>query len=126
MDQQNSTERYPLSPMQQGMLFRTVDDQSAGFYIQQVVCTLREDLNVTALLNAWQRVVERHSILRTSILWDNKLPLQEVHHSVTLEFEEADWRPYTEEEQARKLGEYLESDRRKGFDLSVAPLMRLA
>ena len=126
MDQQNITERYPLSPMQQGMLFHTVYNQSAGFYTQQMVCTLREDLNVSALHRAWQHVVERHSILRTSILWDNKQPLQEVHDSVTLEVEEDDWRPHTEEEQARKLGEYLESDRRKGFDLNVAPLMRLA
>ncbi len=126
MDQRNITETYPLSPMQQGMVFHTVYDRPAGFYIQQMVCTLREDLNVTALHRAWQRVIERHSILRTSVRWDTRFPLQEVHQSVAFEFEEGDWRPLPEHEQARRLTEYLESDRRQGFDLNESTLMRLA
>ena len=118
------TETYALSPMQQGMVFHTAYDQAAGLYIQQMVCTLREEINVAALQKAWQRVVDRHLILRTGFRWDAESPLQEVHSSVTVRFEEHDWRRQPQAEQTEKLEDYFISDRRKGFELSKPPLMR--
>ena len=126
MDQSIITETYPLSPMQQGMIFHTVYDQTAGFYIQQMVCTLREDLNVPMLNEAWQRVVERHEILRTCFRWDSESPLQEVHGELKIRVANEDWRHKRPDEQIRSLRDYLESDRRRGFLLHEAPLMRLA
>ena len=126
MDQSTITETYPLSPMQQGMVFHTVYDQTAGFYIQQMVCRLREDLNVPMLDKAWQRVVERHEVLRTCFRWDNDLPLQEVHEGVKIRIANEDWRHKRQDEQTRSLSDYLESDRRRSFSLHEAPLMRLA
>ncbi|HXM34163.1 MAG TPA: condensation domain-containing protein, partial [Pyrinomonadaceae bacterium] len=120
------TETYPLSPMQQGMVFHTAYDQTAGFYIQQMVCTLREDLSIDLLQKAWRRVVERHLILRTGFRWDVEPPLQEVHQSATLVLKEEDWRDKSDEEQTERLREYLKSDRQRGFELDKPPLMRLA
>ena len=31
---------YPLSPMQQGMLFHTIYEPQSGVYLQQLRCTL--------------------------------------------------------------------------------------
>jgi hypothetical protein len=56
---------YPLSPMQQGMLFHSLYAPHSGVYIKQIVCTLREDLNLQVLANAWSETVARHSIMRT-------------------------------------------------------------
>jgi hypothetical protein len=56
---------YPLSPMQQGMLFHTLYAPNSGMYFEQLVCTLRGTLDVQAFQTAWQRVVERHPVLRT-------------------------------------------------------------
>ncbi len=126
MDQSTITETYPLSPMQQGMVFHTVYDQTAGFYIQQMVCTLREDLNVPMFNEAWQRVVERHEVLRTCFRWDNESPLQEVHERVKIRVVNEDWRHKRQHEQTESLSDYLESDRRRGFSLHEVPLMRLA
>ena len=62
---------YLLSPMQQGMLFHSLYAQEAGgVYIQQMLCTLLEPLDAPALQRAWQKVLERHPILRTSFRWD--------------------------------------------------------
>jgi hypothetical protein len=43
---------YPLSPTQQGMLVHSLDDPSLGKYIQQMVCSFREDLDLTVFVNA--------------------------------------------------------------------------
>lgn len=62
---------YPLSPMQQGMLFHTLYAPETGVYFQQLICTLRGNLNIAAFEQAWQRVLERHPVLRTAFVWEN-------------------------------------------------------
>jgi hypothetical protein len=44
---------YPLSPMQQGILFHDAYAPQSRLYIEQAVCALREPLNVAAFRNAW-------------------------------------------------------------------------
>ena len=119
-------EGYPLSPMQQGMLFHSLSAPHSGVDIEQILCTLPEKLNVAAFRQAWERVVERHAILRTGFRVAGLEPQQEVHRQVRLHFEQKDWRGLTEREQEGRLDAYLQAERRRGFELSVPPLMRLA
>src|SRR5438874_4272707 len=119
-------EGYPLSPMQQGMLFHSLSAPHSGVDIEQILCTLPEELNVAACRQAWERVVERHTILRTGFRVAGLEPQQEVHRQVRLHFEQKDWRGVREREQQSRLDAYLQADRRRGFELSVPPLMRLA
>src|SRR4051812_19289572 len=83
---------YPLTPIQQGMLLLWASDRRAGFDIEQIICTYRMPLDVTAFKIAWETVVSRHPVLRTSFRWE-KLPepLQDVHSAVELPFTEIDW-----------------------------------
>ena len=117
---------YPPSPMQQGMLFHSLSAPRSGVDIEQVLCTLPEQLNVAAFRQAWERVVERHTILRTGFRVAGLEPQQEVRRQVRLHFEQKDWRALTEREQEGRLDAYLQAERRRGFELSVPPLMRLA
>ncbi len=118
---------YSLSPLQQGMLFHNQYDRDSGVDIQQMICALDEELNVPLFHRAWQKVVERHAVLRTSFRWEGLTePLQEVHRDVGLPLEQQDWRDLPAPERERQLQAYLEADRRRGFDLGQAPLMRLA
>jgi amino acid adenylation domain-containing protein len=113
--------------MQQGMLFHSLYEQQSGIYIEQIICSLSEKLNVAALNQSWQRVVERHSILRTSFDWDASHQLRQlVYKQVKLPVEQQDWRELSNSEQEKRLQAYLQSDRSRGFDLAEAPLMRLA
>ena len=99
----------------------------SGVYVQQLVCGLHEDLDVAAFRRAWRRVLARHPVLRTSVRWEGVAdPLQEVHRRVRLPFASLDWRRAPAEEQEDRLAAYLAADRRHGFDLTQAPLMRLA
>jgi amino acid adenylation domain-containing protein len=120
-------ENYPLSPMQQGMLFHSLYEQSSGVYIEQVICSLHENVNVSNLIQSWQRVVERHSILRTGFDWDDSHNLQHsVYKEVKLPIEQQNWQNMSLSEQSSQLNAYLKGDRQKGFNIAEAPLMRLA
>ncbi|MFP5274543.1 amino acid adenylation domain-containing protein [Coleofasciculus sp.] len=116
-----------LSSMQQGMLFHSLYEQQSGVYIEQGIGCLREKLNVSALSQSWQRVVERHSILRTSFHWDDSHHLQPLVSKLgKLPLEQQDWRGLSKSEQESQLQAYLQRDRLRGFNLTEAPLMRLA
>ena len=117
---------YQLSPMQQGMLFHGLYAQESGVDIEQMICTLHEDLQVSAFKQAWERVLERHPVLRTSFCWEgDSEPQQYVHRQVRLPLEQQDWRGLSAPEQKERLKTYLQTDRRRGFVLTEAPLMRL-
>lgn len=118
---------YPLSPMQQAMLFQYQLGPGSGLYIQQVLCSLHEPLNVPVFRRAWNQVLMRHPALRTSFRWQGTgEPVQEVHAKAPLLFEEQDWRDREPAWQERHLARFLKLDRNQGFDLTAAPLVRLA
>jgi amino acid adenylation domain-containing protein/non-ribosomal peptide synthase protein (TIGR01720 family) len=117
---------YPLSPLQQGILFHTAYNPGSTIYTGQLSFTLEGDLDVEAFTRAWHRAVERHAILRSSFIWENiEEPLQAVNRIVDLSVERHDWRELPEVGHEHRLNALLEEDRRRGFDLTVAPLMRL-
>ena len=126
MKMDNIEDIYPLSPMQQGMLFHTLYAPRSGLYIEQLSCALQGDLDVLALQQAWQRVLDRHPVLRTLFVWqDLDEPLQVVRQQVELPWEQRDWRKLSSVEQQEQLESFLRADREQGFELSRAPLVRL-
>jgi hypothetical protein len=115
-----------MSPMQQGMLFHSLLEPQSGVDIEQLVCDLREAVDVSALQRAWQRVIARHPILRTSFRWVGlDEPLQGVHSQVELPWEQQDCRGLVADEREKRLADYLENDRRRGFEMDHSPLLRL-
>src|SRR6266576_4271896 len=123
----NLEDIYQLAPMQQGMLFHSIYSPDSGTYFEQSLFTIKGDLNVSAFEQAWQTVVERHSILRTSFLWDGlDKPVQVVHRQVDLRIAQHDWRNLSSQEQEQQLHSFIASDRGRDFVLSEAPLIRLA
>jgi len=57
---------YPLAPIQHGMLVHSLSAPQSGVYIQQLVAVLREALDVGAFQRAWDQILRRHAVLRTS------------------------------------------------------------
>ncbi|WP_245217839.1 non-ribosomal peptide synthase/polyketide synthase [Pseudomonas eucalypticola] len=113
---------YPLSPMQQGMLFHSVYEQERGNYINQM------RVNVTGLdplrfKRAWELALERHEVLRAGFVTQFEHPVQIVRKGARLPFVELDWSGHPSLEQA--LEEKASADRVHGFDLQDAPLLRL-
>src|ERR1044071_2949916 len=125
MSKSNIESIYPLSPMQHGMLFHCLYAPESEVYFDQFTCTLAGDLDVEAFTRAWQKVVDRHQVLRTSFVWERcEKPLQVVQRRVKLPLEQQDWRALEESQQQEQLEALIQADRDRGFDLSRAPLMR--
>ncbi|MBT2297900.1 amino acid adenylation domain-containing protein, partial [Pseudomonas fluorescens] len=115
---------YPLSPMQQGLLFHTLYEQAAGEYINQLRVDV-EGIDAQRFRDAWQAAVDAQDILRSGFVWQGDLeqPLQIVHRQVQLPFTLLDWRARGNLVEA--LDELADAERRQGFDLARAPLLRL-
>jgi hypothetical protein len=113
--------------MQEGMLFHSLLAPESSVYIVQKSYTLRGQLNVAALQRAWEEVVARHAVLRTSYSWETEgEPRQIVHRGVPLPWSQEDWRALNAEQQQAALEEFLAADRARGFDLATPPLLRLS
>ncbi len=117
---------YPLTPMQEGMLFHARLSPESSVYFAQAHWELRRDADVAALYKAWEHVVQRHGVLRTVFVWrDLERPLQIVRRRAELPWIEQDWRDLDVSRQAERLQGYLEADRRRVFHLSQAPPFRV-
>jgi amino acid adenylation domain-containing protein len=126
MNQKNIEDIYPLSPMQQGMLFHSLYAPTSGMYVEQLSFELNGNLDVAAFKQAWQEVLNRHSVLRTAFVWENlEKPLQVVGRQVSLPWQQLDWRELSSIEQQQQLEALLEAEQKRGFELSKAPLMNL-
>jgi amino acid adenylation domain-containing protein/non-ribosomal peptide synthase protein (TIGR01720 family) len=121
----NLADIYPLSPMQQGMLFHTLYAPDSGIYFEQLHCSIVGDLNVTAFRQAWQALIDRHPILRTAFWHQGSEPLQVVYKTAQLHWQRLDWRELSEEQRTQELQSLLTKIRQQGFELSKAPLMRV-
>ncbi|AVH65365.1 non-ribosomal peptide synthetase [Nostoc sp. 'Peltigera membranacea cyanobiont' N6] len=116
---------YPLSSMQQGMLFHTLYQPESRIYFEQFRFTLYGDLNKSSFEQAWQQVVQRHSALRTLFVWKNrKQPVQVVRRQVNLPWINRDLRLLSTEEQQTQIISFLNTDKEQSFELDKAPLMR--
>jgi amino acid adenylation domain-containing protein/non-ribosomal peptide synthase protein (TIGR01720 family) len=123
----NVDDLYPLSPMQQGMLFQTLLAPESGVYVEQMSIRLDGLLDTRRFEDAWQQAIARHASLRSEFHWqDLDQPMQIVRSAVDLSWRREDWRGVSEAEQQLRLEALIENDRREGFDLARAPLMRFA
>ncbi|MNG60426.1 Linear gramicidin synthase subunit B [compost metagenome] len=115
---------YPLSAMQQGMLFHSLYQQSAGDYLNQMEVNV-DGLDPQRLRSAWQATLDAHDILRTGFLWRDGLerPLQQVHKRVEIPFSVLDWRDRAPSQ--ADLRALAAAERARGFDLAQPGLLRL-
>ena len=121
-DRRGVEDLYPLSPMQEGFLFHALDSQA---YLVQTAERLEGVFDASLFRQAWAEVVSRHAILRTAFMWEGlRRPLQRVEAVVTVPWVVEDWRERSEQEQTAALDQYLAADRRRGFALDEAPLLR--
>lgn len=127
MNKENIETILELTPMQQGMLYHSLYTDRENPYVYQYTSRLRGRLIPASFNRAWQRVVERHQVLRASYFWKElDKPLQVIGRKVDLPFFQHDWRHLGIAEQEKQLDAFLKEDRERGFDLGQAPLMRLS
>ncbi len=107
---------YPLTPAQSGMLFHSLAESGRDMYTGHFSVDIDGVTDLEALARAWQRVVDRTPVLRTSVVWEGvDEPVQVVHQGVTVpvEFFDADHDSLWDEW------------REQHVDLGTAPLLKL-
>ncbi|HSF38965.1 MAG TPA: non-ribosomal peptide synthase/polyketide synthase [Thermoanaerobaculia bacterium] len=115
---------YPLSPMQEGMLFHSLFEAGAVAYVCQSRYSL-ESLDVQAFERAWDAVIARQPVLRTGFFTTGSgRPVQVVERNTRLPLRVEDWRGLAVERQPADLDELARRERQEGFELAKAPLMR--
>ncbi|HYY98667.1 MAG TPA: condensation domain-containing protein, partial [Pyrinomonadaceae bacterium] len=93
MSSNNIEDIYPLSPLQEGLLFHTLYTPEDGAYFQHLLFSIDGRLDVERLQRAWRRVVARHPILRTAFAWERlEKPLQVVLRRAEIPWQVFDWR----------------------------------
>ena len=117
---------YPLSPLQAGMLFHSIEAPAPGMYVLQIRVTLEGPLDHDVLRAAWDDVVERHEALRASFVWEElDEPLQVVHAGVRTPWTFVDGRRLAADQGSAAIDRWLTDDRLKGFAPADVPLMRV-
>lgn len=115
---------YPVTPMQHGMLFHALYDSEPGVYVTQLAVTIK-GLDQARFVDAWQRALDRHAILRTQFAWNGRRePLQVVVKQAKLAFESFDLRGA--HNQPSQLDALTREQHRRAFELQRAPLWRVA
>jgi amino acid adenylation domain-containing protein len=127
MKARNIEDMYKLSPIQQGMLFHSLSAPDTSVYFEQFSWTMLGQIDTDIFTRAWQLVMSQHATLRTAFFWEKlKEPLQVVQSDVQVPLQYHDWRDLAVTEQAARQEAFLQADRAHGFELSKAPLMRVA
>lgn len=117
---------FPLSPLQEGMLYHAVAGGLSGEDVEQILCTLSEPLDSSALRAAWLSVIERHESLRTRFLWQGvERPVQLAESAYPLDIRHEDWSGSVAAARSDRIGALMHADRCEPFDLSRLPLMRV-
>ncbi len=114
---------YPLSPLQRGLLFHSLQEPSGSAYVNQLRVDI-DGLDIPRFKAAWQAIVDRHDVLRSAFLHQQEPPLAHVLPRLTLSFLERDWSDRVDLHQS--LQELASAQRTEPFDLTTPPLMRVA
>ncbi len=122
----NVEDIYPLSPMQQGMLFHSILEPDSATYHEQLYFVLNGELDQSAFKKALNALVDRHPVLRTAMVYKKRdKMLQVVHRELKFPLHALDWRDKSESDRRTAFKQLLQSDRQEGFNLSKAPLARM-
>ncbi|NKI73105.1 amino acid adenylation domain-containing protein [Dickeya sp. CFBP 2040] len=75
----NIQDIYALAPLQEGILFHHLFDEAGDPYLQCGHLSFAHQQTLDKYLDAVQRVIERHDILRTAFIWEGvETPVQVV------------------------------------------------
>jgi amino acid adenylation domain-containing protein/non-ribosomal peptide synthase protein (TIGR01720 family) len=119
---------YPLSPMQQGLLYQYLVDGNRQNYCVGKIFRIRGEFDPQLFRRSFDKLIERYDILRTIFKTDMaELPLQVVKRRGEMGFEYRDIAVADDEERERILSRHREELKREGFDpLADEPLMRVS
>ena len=123
-DTEHTGGSYPLTPVQEGMLFNAESAPGSGVDLAQTTCTVDADIDPGRLERTWRTLIERHPLLRTTYVAGEAV--ESPAGSVPADVGVIDWREAPAGDPEARLARFMEEERRRDFALSVPPLVRLS
>jgi glutamate-1-semialdehyde-2,1-aminomutase len=99
-------------------------DEGSIAYNESISLQLRGSLNLDAMRQAVQKILERHEALRTTI--DNQGNFQQILPSLKIDVPSIDFSNADSYEGESQVAKWIEREGRKPFDLSKGPLLRVS
>ncbi len=116
---------WSVTPLQAGMLFHGLEDAGAS-YTNMNFCVLKGQLDVSAFEQAWQQLVHQIPAFRSQFfIGDDGVFHQVITTSARLTVQWHNWCDKTAAQQQLDLQQLMQDERKQGFDLGKAPLMRI-
>ncbi|AKI92290.1 plipastatin non-ribosomal peptide synthetase PpsC [Bacillus subtilis] len=118
---------YPLSFMQEGMLFHSLYDEQSRAYFEQASFTINGQLDLERFQKSMDAVFDRYDIFRTAFIYKNvakprQVVLKQRHCPVHVE----DISHLNERDKEHCTEAFKEQDKSRGFDLQTDVLMRIS
>ncbi len=116
---------YPLTPLQEGMLFHEREGASGLAYFEQFAFTIEGALDVDGFVASWNEVIRRHPALRTIFSFQKTArPMQLVLKEWEMSPDLLDWRTESPERLKAMVETLKRDDRERPFRLNQEPPSR--
>ncbi|TMC17904.1 MAG: hypothetical protein E6J34_17955, partial [Chloroflexi bacterium] len=129
LPQQRNSNVFPLSFAQRGLWFLHQLDSHSAAYNMSSVHKLTGWLRVDALERSLAVVVQRHEVLRTTLLWGKlygeEQPVQVIAPRLAMRVPVVDLCGWTASERDRQVRQLARAEAQSPFDLTVGPLLRV-
>ncbi|MGW1216146.1 amino acid adenylation domain-containing protein [Streptomyces sp. NPDC002499] len=117
---------WPLSPLQEGMLFHAAFDGGPDVYTVQSALDVDGPVDAARFRDSWQALAARHAALRACFRQvSGGQMVQVVAREVKLPWRETDVSQLTAGEAAAEVERLAAEELAERFDLATAPLLRL-
>ncbi|MDB4867537.1 MAG: lchAB, partial [Cohnella sp.] len=127
MSRQTIQKVYPLTPMQEGMMYHSALNPEASFYFTQLELRISGHLDRDILEKSVQHLLDSYDILRTVFVHEKlQRPRQVVLADRQASIQYEDLSPMAPEEQQQRLLAYTRENQSKGFQLAKDLLFRVA
>ena len=125
MSMQEIEDAYPLTSIQQGMLFHCLESSQSDVYVSYISVDIRGPVEPSRLKASWQSVVQRHGSLRASFQWEGlDEPLAVIRRSLDIQWNFHDWSELASTESNERLVHLQRDERRQPIRPSAESLQR--
>nr|AQH32481.1 hybrid polyketide synthase/peptide synthetase [Fischerella sp. CENA161] len=117
---------YPMSHGQRRLWALEFLDRHHNAYGMPSAYQFNGNLNIAAFETAFQDLIRRHEILRTTFTLIDNQPRQVVHEQMNFALQQIDLTEYAEPERTKIIAEYVDKNAKTTFDLEMGPLLKVS
>ncbi len=127
IQQKDIADIYPLSPMQEGMLFHALMDKSSHAYFEQTTLEIDGELDIDIFEKSLENIIQKHEVLRTVFIYETlEKPVQVVLRRRKANISYEDITQLNQNSKAEYIEKLKKADIETGFDLTKDTLIRAA